>query len=198
MAHSTYASISVFIAANNAQWKRADFGNCILRAHGINANRVLAKIDATQGQPNEMLHLRLNEDGGGEGEWAVLGHAVECPVDVIRQPTNAHLIEKLGTKEVTFCGESENHISFLTISDKKQEIRIGVCVLIFHENHVLLTRRAKHMRTFPWRWVRSRFFSKKLFFRKNSTRNFFFFFALQLIGVSWRTCRQRRNFGTSR
>jgi len=42
----------------------------------------------------------------------------------------------------------------MELIDKKKVIRVGVCVALFNKKReILLTRRAKRMRTFPQRWV---------------------------------------------
>jgi hypothetical protein len=67
-----------------------------------------------------------------EPDVVLIGHSDECPARVINLEAN------IGIR--------------LTL-ESKQAIRVAVCVMVVHKGKILLERRAKHMRTFPLRWV---------------------------------------------
>jgi len=134
--------------------EKALFGHCMLQLGGIehiNQNGFLQLSLAPE--ENDIVPLMVDIFHEAGSESLPFGHSERCP---------AFLIDKA------------------ELIDTKQDIRVGVCVIVERKGKILvsmlpytiirkdepvssinflsfqfdqLTRRARHMKTFPWKWV---------------------------------------------
>jgi len=88
------------------------------------------RILVTHSFDKESFILKLADNG------VPFGHADECPFEELKKPENQKLYETN------------------MVDPKIKEVRLAVTVLITSkDDHVMLTKRALHMRTFPGLWV---------------------------------------------
>lgn len=74
-----------------------------------------------------------------------------CPLDTANCVPPFWYVNLLSNTCWAVCVCPLRILAYITAPD--MAVRVGTCVVIRHNEHILLTRRAKTMRTFPRRWV---------------------------------------------
>eukprot|EP01121_Diplochlamys_sp_Union-15-3_P011898 TRINITY_DN3493_c0_g1_i3.p1 TRINITY_DN3493_c0_g1~~TRINITY_DN3493_c0_g1_i3.p1 ORF type:complete len:185 (-),score=26.86 TRINITY_DN3493_c0_g1_i3:155-649(-) len=124
MSESTkYERFYVLLRKDEGPIVQAKFGQCFFSSAQVSLNETIATLEVERKDDGVQIIVTFG-DSKKNLNVVPIGHARICPAQA----------------------------SNLVISTNNT-VRVGVCIVLSHNDHILITRRASTMRTFPELWV---------------------------------------------